>query len=144
VINLTFKRFIKGLEMPSEIMGLCGGQPINDLANDIKSDSEFPATIKTKKQLINYLERRNACSGAIEAAHEAWMLYLKRKAGHKTGVPPIYLCKKKGNILTFKCPICKITHSHGAAGMANNCESHREAHCNDRAAHPDGYYVWYK
>jgi uncharacterized protein YozE (UPF0346 family) len=144
MIRLTFTKFIKQYQVPKDVMGLCWGTPLNDLANDIKDDPTFPKSIKSKNQLISYLQRHSACNEAIDAAHSAWSDFLKRKSGDLGAEPPIYKCKKKGNLLTFKCPMCREIHTHGVSksSMPKNPE-HRIAHCNDIRFHPDGYYIWF-
>lgn len=57
---------------------------------------------------------------------------------------PTYDCKSEFSardgtyILTFKCPKCRKTHTHGSP---DNTGGHRIAHCTDKSLHPSGYYL---
>ena len=48
--------------------------PIGDLARDISDDKDFPKT-KSKKKILEYLESKDACDGAISAFISAWEAY---------------------------------------------------------------------
>lgn len=58
---------------------------------------------------------------------------------HIFGPPdkPTYDCElvPGTNSWRFFCPKCKVYHYHGPS------EGHRVAHCGDRRAHPNGYYL---
>lgn len=69
----------------------------------------------------------------------------------EVGDSPLFLCKRNGKLLTFKCPACKKPHTHGAAigseGPKPFNPTHRVAHCHNAGgdrAFPHGYYVYYE
>jgi len=51
--------------------------PLGDLASDIKNDKGFPRESKNKREIIQYLECKNACSGCIESFDYAFKQYYK-------------------------------------------------------------------
>lgn len=52
--------------------------PVGDLARDMSYDKNFPK-VRTKSQLLRYLNDLNACSGALRAAGDAWSEFEKAK-----------------------------------------------------------------
>ena len=48
--------------------------PLGDLARDVSEDKDFPKT-KSSNKILEYLESKGACDGAISAFKDAWKLY---------------------------------------------------------------------
>lgn len=46
--------------------------PVGDLAKDIVKDEGFPKEVKSKKQLIEYLESKHVDGFVIAAANTSW------------------------------------------------------------------------
>lgn len=51
--------------------------PRGDLAYDIKYDKTFPRGCASREQILEYLNSRNACDGAIKAFESTWSNYCK-------------------------------------------------------------------
>lgn len=51
--------------------------PLGDLARDAKIDKNFPRHATTQKYLCTYLEKQNACDGAIQTLNDAFVIYQK-------------------------------------------------------------------
>jgi len=45
---------------------------IGDLANDVASDNAFPSNIRSKSDLVDYLDRKHASYQAIDVAKDVY------------------------------------------------------------------------
>lgn len=52
-----------------------------DLIRDIREDRNFPAYVKTRKQLLSYLSEARACERAVKAAKALWKQYEEQLYG---------------------------------------------------------------
>lgn len=49
--------------------------PVGDLGRDVREDKDWPKRGRTLAHFETYLEKRGACSGAIDALYAAWKDY---------------------------------------------------------------------
>lgn len=63
---MTFTKWLKSFQEDNT--------PLGDLARDVSSDKDFPKT-KSSKKILEYLESKGACDGAISAFKDAWESY---------------------------------------------------------------------
>jgi hypothetical protein len=68
-LNMTFKEYIKTRRVTYN--------PRGEFIKDARADLDMPDNFACWRELEGYLQRRDACEGAIKAAKIVWRQYRK-------------------------------------------------------------------